>query len=80
MTHKARDLLAGWIAENVQSAPDNERSRDAAELAAEFLAYAKDAGLSADDLAELQEDFGDNLAGHLRDALSAAGGSVDEDT
>ncbi len=78
MTHKARDLLAGWIAENVQAAPANELDRDAEELAAEFLAYAKDAGLSADDLAELQEDFGDNLAGHLRDAVAAAGGPGDD--
>jgi hypothetical protein len=72
MTRGAEELLAGWIAENVQAVPDEEVEREAARLAAEFAAYAKDAGLSASDLAELEVDIGEDLRSHMKEALADA--------
>lgn len=78
MTRGAEELLAGWIAENVRAVPDDELEREAARLAAEFTAYAKDAGLSAADLAELEVDIGEDLRTHMMETLAEAAPSEDD--
>lgn len=73
MSQEVRELLAQWVAENVQAAPAGKVEDEAVRLAAEFLIYAKDAGCSAADLADLQDDIGEDLVGHMTDALTSAG-------
>lgn len=73
MTHQATELLAGWIAENVRAVPAEERENEAARLATEFVAYAKDAGLGGAELKELEEDISEKLVDYMEDALEAAG-------
>jgi hypothetical protein len=72
MNQDTADLLASWIADNVRPVPEDEIEAEAAHLAAEFTAYAKDAGLNARDLAELEAELGEDLASHMEDALEAA--------
>ncbi len=72
MSQDATDLLARWIAENVHAVPEDEQKGEAAQLAAEFIAYAKDAGLSAADLKELEVDIEEDLESYLEDAIEAA--------
>jgi hypothetical protein len=79
MSRGAEELLAHWIAENVRAVPDDEQEREAARLAAEFTAYAKDAGLSAADLAELEVDIGEELGTHMKEALAEAAPGEDDE-
>lgn len=71
-------LLANWIAENVRAVPEEQRNSGAARLAAEFKAYARDAGLGVTDIEELEEDIGEDLVSHMEDALEAAEALTDE--
>jgi hypothetical protein len=75
MTQAALDLLARWIAENVRPVPAEDLESEAARLAAEFVAYAKDAAIS---VAELEEDLAETLESHMEDALEAAGSLADD--
>jgi len=70
MSRMATTLLARWIAENVRPVAAEKREQEAARLAAEFVAYAADAGLSPVDLEELEEDIGEDLVGQMEDALA----------
>ena len=72
MTKAALDLLADWVAENARTTAPEERQREAARLAAEFCAYARDAGLGDADLAELEEDIAATLESRMEEALAAA--------
>jgi hypothetical protein len=72
MSQDATDLLARWIAENVHAVPEDEQKSEAAQLAAEFIAYAKDAGLSAADMRELELDLEEDIESYLEDAIEAA--------
>ncbi len=69
MTQRALDLLTRWIADNVRAVPEERQTSEAARLAAEFTAYATDAGLNPADLAELEEDIVENLTSHMEEAL-----------
>ena len=73
MSNGSADLLARWIAENVRAVPVSQRRRESQRLAAEFSAFAKDAGLSEADLTELEVEIGESLDSHMADALEAAG-------
>jgi hypothetical protein len=72
MTRGAVELLARWIAENIEAVPAEEQKSEIARLVTEFTAYARDAGLNSADLAELEEDIGEDLATHMKDALETA--------
>jgi hypothetical protein len=72
VTQAALELLARWTAENAKAVPAERVKSEATRLAAEFAAYAKDAGFSAADLAELEEDIAETLESHMADALEAA--------
>lgn len=71
MTKDAVDLLTRWVAENVQPVPADAIKGEAARLATEFAAYARDAGLGRTDIAELEEDVAEDLKGYMEDALEA---------
>ena len=77
MGQRAKELLAGWVAENAHAVPQGERQSEAARLVAEFAAYAKDADLGAADLAELEEDIEEDLLSYMQDAVEAAAASQD---
>jgi hypothetical protein len=72
MAQSALDLLALWTAENARAVPDDKVKSEAARLAVEFTAYARDAGLGSRDLKELEEDIAETLASHMEEALKAA--------
>jgi hypothetical protein len=69
MTQQAIDILTRWIAETVRRVPPGEIAKEAARLAAEFTAYAEDAGLNIEDL---ELEVGEDLLSYMRDALQAA--------
>jgi hypothetical protein len=75
MSQATRDLLAHWIAENARPVPAEDLKGEAARLAAEFVAYAKDAAIS---VAELEEDLAETLESHMEDALEAARSLADD--
>jgi len=68
MSKQAVDALARWMAESVRPVPAAERRREAERLAAEFTAYAGDAGFNIE---RLEEDLGADLVSHMEDALAA---------
>lgn len=78
MSNGSTDLLARWIAENVRAVPAVRHESESQRLAAEFWAFAKDAGLSAADLAELEVEIGEDLGSHMAEALEAAGVPEDD--
>jgi hypothetical protein len=78
MSDRSTDLLARWIAENVHAVPPSQRESESHRLAAEFLAFAEDAGLSAADVAELEEEIGEDIGSHMVDALETAGTGDDD--
>lgn len=69
MSQQAVDILNRWIADAVHAVPPADIPKEAARLAAEFTAYAEDAGLN---LEELEVDLGEDLVAHMTDALEAA--------
>jgi hypothetical protein len=69
MTQQAVEILNRWIAETVRAVPEDQTAKEAARLAAEFSAYAEDAGLN---LQDLELDVGEDLLGYMTDALLAA--------
>lgn len=69
MSQRAIGILSRWVAETVRPVPAAERPKEAARLAAEFAAYAADAGLN---LQKLEEDLGEDLPSFMSDALEAA--------
>jgi hypothetical protein len=75
MNRKAAELLERWIAEWVRPVPAAEMHAEAARLAAEFTAYAADAGIR---IGHVEEDLGEDLASRMEDALKAAGAGEPE--
>ena len=75
MAQGALDLLNHWVAENVHAVPAEDLKSEAARLAGEFTAYARDAGLGAADLAELEEEIAETLESHMEEALKVAAAS-----
>ena len=75
MTQDAVDLLTKWVAENVRPVPADAIRDEAARLATEFAAYARDAGLARSDIAELEEDVAEDLKGYMEDALETLRGA-----
>jgi hypothetical protein len=69
MTQQTIDILNRWIAETVRPVPPDQTDREAARLAAEFTAYAGDAGLKVEDI---EFDVGEDLQSHMKEALEAA--------
>ncbi len=72
MAQAALDLLKRWMAETIRAVPEADIESEATRLAGEFTAYARDAGLSAADLAELEEDMAATLENRMEEALKAA--------
>jgi hypothetical protein len=69
MSKLSVDILNRWVAESVRPVPPAEAAREAARLAAEFTAYAEDAGLSVE---RLEIEIGEDIVSHMREALEAA--------
>jgi hypothetical protein len=78
MRDRSTDLLERWIAENVRAVPAAQREREARRLAVEFSAFAKDAGLSDADLAELEEEIGADIGSRMAEALDIADARDDD--
>ena len=78
MTQDAVDLLTKWVAENVRPVPPDAIKAEAARLATEFAAYARDAGLARSDIAELEEDVAEDLKGYMENALEVLRGTDDD--
>lgn len=72
MTQHAIDILSRWIVETLKPVPPDQVEKEAARLAAEFSAYAEDAGLNVE---ELEVDLGEDLVSHMADALNAVADS-----
>jgi len=68
---EAEEIFLRWIAENVRLTPSETDEAEAARLAAEFEAYARDIGLDAGDLEELELESGEDLTSRMRAALEA---------
>lgn len=62
------DVLNRWVADTLRAVPPAEIRKEAERLAAEFTAFAADAGMN---LERLEEDLGDNLVNYMVDALEA---------
>lgn len=71
MSQRTRDILARWVADSLRPVSAEARSREAKRLAAEFAAYAADAGINLD---RLEEELGTDLAAYMEEALDAGGG------
>jgi hypothetical protein len=69
MSKLALDSLSRWIAEWVHPVPAAAIPKEAARLAAEFTAYAKDAGISTE---HIEDELGEDLAAYMEDALVEA--------
>jgi hypothetical protein len=66
MSKQGVDSLERWIAESVRPVPSADIHNEAERLAAEFAAYAADAGI---DLERLEEEIGEDLVSRMEDAL-----------
>jgi phage terminase Nu1 subunit (DNA packaging protein) len=66
MSKLAVDALMRWIAESVRPVPAGDRRKEAERLAAEFIAYAADAGIRVE---RLEEEIGEDLVSRMEDAL-----------
>ncbi len=69
MSKQAVDVLTRWIAESVRPVPEHAIGREATRLAAEFAAYAADAGIDTD---RLEVEIGQEIVTRMQDALEAA--------
>jgi len=68
MSKRAVDALTRWISESVRPVSAELRRKEAERLAAEFTAYAEDAGIN---ITSLEEELGTDLVSHMEDALLA---------
>jgi hypothetical protein len=68
MGHRTVELLSRWVADTVRRVPADQTRKEAERLAAEFTAFAADAGLY---LERLEEDIGTDLVIYMVDALEA---------
>jgi hypothetical protein len=73
MSKLAVDALSRWIAEWVRPVHEDAIAKEAERLAAEFTAYAADAGI---DIGRLEEDIGEDLTSFMEDALAEAAESA----
>jgi nucleotide-binding universal stress UspA family protein len=69
MSKLTTDVLNLWVGEFVRPVPAAAVRREAERLAAEFTAYARDAGI---DPKRLEEEVGSDLVSHMRDAIETA--------
>jgi hypothetical protein len=79
MSHRTVELLNRWVTDTVRPVPAADIQKEAERLAAEFTAFAADAGFSVE---KLEEDVGEDLVGYMIDALEAlaeAPGASDDD-
>jgi hypothetical protein len=77
MSQRTLDILTHWVAENVRPVPPDEIEKEAKRLAAEFSAFAADAGVNIENLeTEITED----LEAFMADALKAVAGPTGDET
>lgn len=69
MSQRAIDILNRWVAEAVRPVPAERMEKEAIRLAAEFTAYAEDAGLRIENL---EVDVGEDIVSYMKDALTEA--------
>ncbi len=69
MRKQSVDALSRWIAESVRAVPRDETRKEARRLATEFAAYAADAAI---DVADLEEEIGQDIVSRMEEALEAA--------
>jgi len=75
MSKHAVTALTRWIAESVSAVPSRDAPKEARRLAAEFAAYAADAGI---DVEQLEVEIGGDLVSRMEEALETAGEPDDD--
>ena len=75
MSQRTIDILNRWIADTVRPVPADEVEKEAKRLAAEFSAFAADAGMNIENL---ETEISEDLQTFMADALKAAAGTDDE--